>query len=202
MKQNMQDNNDILNSISFDENKEKDILSNINLEPENTTNKEEENKDILSIVQEIETVNLEIKVEEKSKENQKLQDILKEFSQEEEIVESEVTQKSIAKKTNIFISSIVFLFKYILTSSFIFAILLVATNYNSYIEIARSYLNPEALEVTKNSMYASINSTSLSGSDESLQEQTGGKSIEEEMKLEEKMNMVKNKTYHSMEKLV
>jgi hypothetical protein len=144
----MQNNNDILNGISFDENKKNDILISINLQEEKSIEKEEENKDILNIVQEIETPSIEIILEEKTKENDKLQDILKEFSQEEEKVE--VKEKSIAKKTNMFISSIIFLFKYILTSSFIFAILLVATNYNSYIEIARSYLNPEALEITKN----------------------------------------------------
>ncbi|MFC1797781.1 hypothetical protein ACFLY2_00975 [Patescibacteria group bacterium] len=48
--------------------------------------------------------------------------------------------KDILKETNKFISSIIFLTKYILTSALIFAVLLVSTNYSAYVNIAKSYV--------------------------------------------------------------
>jgi len=70
-----------------------------------------------------------------------------EKSQEKEIIENEIIYSLPEEKntnfTSTFFANIFFVIKYFATSSLIFAILLIATNYSAYIEIARSYLNPE-----------------------------------------------------------
>lgn len=174
----MQNENDILND---------DILNNISLK--NT----EEDEDILnsfSLNTTSETIILKNTEEETG-----ISDFLKEI---EEIKEEETENILVEKQENKILWTIIFLFKYILTSWTIFAVLLLATNYNAYFEIAKSYLNPEALETTKNWMYASINWSSLINSANWANEET----IEQKISQEQKMDMVKNKTYHSMEKLV
>ncbi|MDR2411819.1 MAG: hypothetical protein LBD88_04605 [Candidatus Peribacteria bacterium] len=54
------------------------------------------------------------------------------------------------KKKNRLLSSGIFFIKYIATSSLIFLILLVTTNYSAYISIAKSYIMKEKVEETKN----------------------------------------------------
>jgi hypothetical protein len=87
-----------------------------------------------------------------------------------------------------------FLVKYVATSSFIFMLLLATTNYSAYVEIAKSYINPEAMEDAKNGMYASIESSTI------IKEQEEQK-VQESISNEQKLEMIKNKNYHSMEKL-
>lgn len=176
-------NNDILNSNIFNE----DVLNSFSFESdentfENLNNSEEEvfeniNKPLF--LENLETI------QENSISN--FIEEIQEINQEEIIVE---------KKQNNFLSSIIFLLKYILTSWAIFAVLLLATNYNAYLEIAKSYINPKALETTKNGMYASINWASL------ITQANNEEDLVESINQEQKMDMVKNKTYHSMEKLV
>lgn len=86
---------------------------------------------------------------------------------------------------------LVFGFKYITTSTLIFAFLLSITNYSAYIEIARSYLNPDALEQNKMALLSSVNNSKIQ---ENAQD--------EKKSIQEKVSMVKNKTYHSMDKLL
>ncbi len=103
------------------------------------------------------------------------------------------------------IYGIIFFIKYIGTSSLIFAILIASTNYSAYIEIARSYLNPEALEQNKQAMLASVqNATIVKTPIQSEEEiQTENINIDSESQnTTEKIEMVKNKTYHSMDKLI
>lgn len=109
-------------------------------------------------------------------------------------------QESSSKKwyVHMVMSQIFFFGKYILTSSFIFMILLWTTNYSAYIEIAKSYINPEALEQTKDGMYASIGSTHIAQAKEETPEI---QNIETTISNEQKLEMIKNKNYHSMEKL-
>lgn len=109
-----------------------------------------------------------------------------------------------------------YFFRYILVSSFIFFIILWASNYNAYIEIAKSYFNPEILEKNKESLLASVNATQINQKTETETE-TG--SVQEEntqssstvqtentvwlnTSVNNKLNMIKNKTYHSMDKLM
>ena len=116
-----------------------------------------------------------------------------EFFWEEKISqEKSMTQeKSILRKT---FDNIFFLWKYVLTSAFIFVVLLGTTNYSAYFEIAKSYINPEALETTRQGMYASIEASSF-------EKQREERVIAEEISNQQKLEMVKNKNYHSMEKL-
>jgi len=122
-------------------------------------------------------------------------DILADFASPVAIIEESQNilpqEKSVLKKT---FENIFFLGKYILTSAFIFVILLGTTNYSAYFEIAKSYINPEALETTRQGMYASIQASSF----EKQQEE---EIIAEEISNQQKLEMVKNKNYHSMEKL-
>lgn len=102
------------------------------------------------------------------------------------------------------LSGCVFFLKYIGTSSFIFTLLIASTNYSAYIEIARSYLNPEALEQNKQAMLASVQNATLV-KNTPVSEEIETTDTPEEVNLEnttEKIEMVKNKTYHSMDKLI
>jgi hypothetical protein len=134
----MSNENDILNTISF----ENDENSNENTNQNDILNN-------LNLVEEVKEKDEEIDILKSVEENSKLTEFVEEIKSENNTNE-EVKNTNIIKKTNIVLSGIIFLFKYILTSSFIFLVLLFATNYNAYIEIARSYLSPETLENTKN----------------------------------------------------
>jgi len=58
--------------------------------------------------------------------------------------------------TNIIIRNIVFLFKYLATSTLIFAILLVSTNYSAYIDITMSYFNKDQLNKNSQLLISSV----------------------------------------------
>jgi len=112
------------------------------------------------------------------------------------------SKKKISTGKKVF-SGFLFFIKYIGTSSFIFAFLIASTNYNAYIEIARSYLNPEALEQNKQAMLASVQSATLAKT--TPQKEEIEVLPEEELNTQDttqKIEMVKNKTYHSMDKLM
>lgn len=198
-------NNDIL-GIFKNEVHQNDILENLTFESE-----EIESNDILfELTQELQERN-----HQHSQEN--TGDILSMISQEDiwpiiwnipvEIknISENIPEKIKESKTSILISNIVFFFKYIGTSSLIFAILIVATNYSAYIEIARSYLNPEALEQSKQAMLTSVQDTKIIKNTPEEEDTQTIEVIKEERETQsstEKMEMVKNKTYHSMDKLV
>lgn len=203
---NQNTNNDILEM--FEEwNQLNDILENIHLE--NTSTQDNDLLSNLTLQLESYENNIETLQEETTSNNEN-SDILSAFTQEEEIQEQpilaqmeEKVQKKVSAGRKIF-SMFMFFTKYIATSSFIFAILIASTNYSAYIEIARSYLNPEALEQNKQAMLASVQNATIVKNDSQTWAET--QDIQEE-KLEvsnttEKIEMVKNKTYHSMDKLV
>ena len=62
-------------------------------------------------------------------------------------------RKSVFKKI---IATFSLFFRYILTASFIFVVLMLFTNYSAYITIAKSYLNPEAIEQSEKNIQKSI----------------------------------------------
>lgn len=103
----------------------------------------------------------------------------------------------IEKKENKILYNIFFLFKYIITSSFIFIIMLLTTNYNAYTEIAKSYINPNALTEKKENMLSSIQQSYIRN-----------ENIKNNIKENIQINInndfldVKNKTFHSMNKLI
>ena len=102
------------------------------------------------------------------------------------------------KKQSKLLSSIIFFIKYISTSALIFWVLILWANYNAYIEIARSYLNPEILESNKNALIASVNNNQITSSKEIVNEDILPPKEEKNKKIEE----TKNKTYHSINKLI
>lgn len=186
-------NNDIL-EIFENENNSKldtqiDIFSNISLENENV-----EINDIFA------DLNKEIKERQVSEEALQKVEIKQDYVlQELEWINNLVETKDEKKEsivTNI-LKNFLFFVKYIWTSTLIFAVLLSVTNYSAYIEIARSYLNPEALELNKQAMLASVQQSNIT------KEKTW-EEIKEEIKenSNEKIESVKNKTYHSMDKLI
>ncbi|MDD5769581.1 MAG: sortase [Candidatus Gracilibacteria bacterium] len=160
-----------------------DVLSLLNLEDEFTNLKSDE-------IQETNGNNIIFS----NKVNQESDiDILSEFQElENQEIKEDIKKESIGK---IIINNITFFIKYLSTSSLIFIFLLGISNYNAYTEIARSYFNPEVLEQSKVSLLSSVNSTNIIQEDipkVELKKENIGKDI----------GMVKNKTYHSMDKLI
>ncbi len=92
--------------------------------------------------------------------------------------------EKIVKKNNIFISSIIFFIKYITTTSAIFWVLLITTNYSAYMNIAKSYVMKEEAEKTT---YGILNSVEASKITNIVNEET----IED--KEEEKLSIKKYK---------
>lgn len=65
------------------------------------------------------------------------------------------------KKKNSFISWIIFLTKYILTSSMIFAVLLAAANYSAYVDIAKSYIYAWDIKITQQKLISSVEASNI-----------------------------------------
>ncbi len=76
-----------------------------------------------------------------------------------EIIVSE-NKKEIKKSFNIW-SSIIFLIKYIATTSAIFWVLLVTTNYSAYVQVAKSIIFKEQAEQTKNGILNSVEAAKI-----------------------------------------
>lgn len=96
---------------------------------------------------------------------------------------------------------IIFFMKYTFTSSIIFVLLIFITNYSAYIEIAKSYFNSEELKRVEDNMYSSMESANINEDSKAKQEQ--GKIPKEiEDNISEEVKISKNKTFHSMSKLV
>gem|GEM_PF-2616134 len=145
--------NDILNNIDID-----DILSDLNNDSNDTLNNPD---DILNNSNNIENYEdnnennniLEIKYENIDK-SYDILDIL----EEEQKVSKNIDTSNIKNK---FLNFFNFIFKYAITTSFIFLVLLFTTNYSAYIQLAESYIYPERMEQSKNSLYESIASNRI-----------------------------------------
>lgn len=78
---------------------------------------------------------------------------------EKEEAKTSIDTKNIEEKKSIYkkiILTFSLFFRYILTASFIFVVLMAFTNYSAYITIAKSYLNPEAIEQSEKNIQNSI----------------------------------------------
>jgi len=117
--------------------------------------------------------------------------IVTEWENSDILVQMEEKQE---KTWNKFLSSFIFLIKYLATSSAIFMLLLSASNYSAYVEIARSYLNPELLEQNKNALLSSVYGSKIITETNTWTQQ--------KETTNEKVSTVQNKTYHSMDKLL
>ena len=56
---------------------------------------------------------------------------------------------------------IIFLFKYILTSSFIFLILMISTNYNAYLNVIQNYINKEKINTERKWLISSVEASNI-----------------------------------------
>lgn len=197
---NQNTNTDILEL--FEESQQKDILkteisASLSIEDDIFWDISDFNQNMNSDFSPIETQNTDILSEIEIP----TQNIQNTFLEELENLQIE-SKKKISTGKKVF-SGFLFFIKYIGTSSFIFAFLIASTNYNAYIEIARSYLNPEALEQNKQAMLASVQSATLAKT--TPQKEEIEVLPEEELNTQDttqKIEMVKNKTYHSMDKLM
>ena len=88
------------------------------------------------------------------------------------------------KKRNSILSWMIFLIKYLTTTSVIFWVLLVTTNYSAYTNIAKSYLMSEEIKKTSANLINSVEATKIN--------EVISQKIEEE-KLEEKLSISKYK---------
>ena len=80
----------------------------------------------------------------------------------EDILKNVITKNNNTKiKRNNFVSGIVFLSKYILTSSLIFWVLLVSTNYSAYLSVAKSYIFKWELENKQQALISSVEASSI-----------------------------------------
>ncbi len=73
----------------------------------------------------------------------------------------ETVVKKAKKEKNKFLSISIFLIKYGLTCSFIFAVLLLWTNYNAYFNIAKSYILKEEIKEQSKSIINSVEASNL-----------------------------------------
>ena len=85
-----------------------------------------------------------------------------ESEKSEDILETiEITSDNLKAKRNSLVSWIIFLTKYVLTSSLIFAVLLVTTNYSAYINIAKSYVFAWDLEISRQKIISSVEASNI-----------------------------------------
>ena len=139
----------------------KDILMELDLETEVQKLSEDNTK--RKILEEDEKIN-EIKQLDIQKEIEKLQNQAK-TNKTEEINKQEIeqrTKKRIHKrKTHYFLSWIIFFSKYLITSVLIFTVLLVSTNYHAYINIAKSYIYSNQMEVAEQRLVTSVEASNI-----------------------------------------
>jgi len=65
------------------------------------------------------------------------------------------------KKKNTILSSFIFLWKYLLTSSLIFWVLMITTNYSAYISIAKSYMFKSEMQATSQKLISSVEASNI-----------------------------------------
>lgn len=74
---------------------------------------------------------------------------------------NDLDNTNIIKSKNKFISSILFILKYVSTSSLIFLVLLVSTNYSAYYQILQNYLNHEELQIESQWIISSVEASNI-----------------------------------------
>lgn len=150
MENNNSENIDILKDLEFSLNTE-----NNNLKTENTE------IDTSSIIESAEDKSAEtISTEQLIIKNDSLINL--EEKENNELSNLEVlTDVIIEKKRNSFISSIIFLAKYVITSSLIFAVLLITTNYSAYLNIAKSYIFKWEMASTQQKLISSVEASNI-----------------------------------------
>lgn len=119
---------------------------------------DQKNKEMVDILQELENDGIfELQIDSPE---QKVEEKFLELTQEIEIPETEITQTQI-KKTSTYKTWAIFIGKYILTSSLIFMVLLVTTNYHAYYNIVKSYVYQEEFQNTTEWLINSVQAASI-----------------------------------------
>jgi len=136
------------------QNNEIDILDNINLLSKENL---EINKDIFS--------------EKKFENNKNDFDFIEKIenleligTKEEKIIEQKEDKKQEIKKAFSFVSGFIYFIKYITTSSVIFAVLLLTTNYSAYMDLAKAYIFSGEMKQTQASIINSVEAAQITDS--------------------------------------
>jgi len=108
----------------------------------------------------------------------------------------EIKENKSKNKKNSLLSSFLFLIKYLLSSTIIFFILLLVTNYSSYINIAKSYLYIEEIEKETDWLISSINANKIDDTEEK------NLSSEEEYNSAKDSKSIKKENKYSIKKLL
>ena len=103
----------------------------------------------------------------------------------EEEINSQEEQVQEVKKQNIIIKNIIFLFKYVLTSSLIFWILMVSANYSAYLNIGKSYIYKEKIETESKWLISSVEASNIT---EKVQEKIKIDTVKKKKQEEEQQN--------------
>ena len=89
--------------------------------------------------------------------NQNISEEIFEEKNDDEVLEIKAEKKQSSK----ILSGLWFSLRYVLTTSLIFWVLLVTTNYQAYYNIAMSYINSEALENTSRGLISSVEASNI-----------------------------------------
>jgi hypothetical protein len=118
----------------------------------------EDNKDEKHLEEEIvvEPLSLELLQEENNLE----QSILSNEDHSKQ-VNTQVNEEASTKQSSSFFSGLWFALRYMLTTSLIFGVLLVTTNYQAYYNIAMSYINAEELENKSRGLISSVEASNI-----------------------------------------
>ncbi len=177
-------------------NKNKDILMELDLQ--NEIEKLQNNSNIqekIEISQEENQINslkqLDIHKEIERLQNESNNEILnintKEKVEKEELLLKQRAEKRVKKRKSIyFLSWIIFFGKYLITSSLIFWVLLLTTNYSAYINIAKSYIYSNQAEIAQQRLVTSVEASNIKEKYTSTAETKIKKNIEYKKTSEEK----------------
>ncbi len=84
--------------------------------------------------------------------------------------ETQETKKPLPKKHSKVVTGIFFMVRYVTTSSIIFVILLVTSNYSAYFSLIHSYVFSDSMERNKESIISSVEAGSISLSDKEYEQ--------------------------------
>lgn len=149
-----------------------DILKEFNIKEEIEKLQNEKNETVLkdNIINEENTINslksLNIKEEIKRLQFEADKKILEtntkeKVEEDEKNLQKRTTKRVTKRKHQYILSWIIFASKYMITSALIFAVLLVTTNYSAYINIAKSYINSNEMEVTQQRLITSVEASNI-----------------------------------------
>jgi len=147
---------DIKNEIERLQN-ESNTEENKNIEIKEEISIEEQDK-----INEIKKLNIQKEIERLQQEaERKIFESKNKNDNKEEILEQRANKRINKRKHMYFLSWIIFFTKYLITSALIFAVLLVTTNYSAYINIAKSYIFSNQMEIAEQRLVTSVEASNI-----------------------------------------